>query len=104
MEFQEFSDILTSSKQGSAWHFKPYGEPVLNAHHPEVKDDVFCIVIRGKKFEIIYPQRDDAPHEKVSKVRLKQIFKNRNWNRFLLYNPDTDMLDWIEHPVWGLYI
>lgn len=104
MDFEEFLAVLSHAKPCEARHFKPYSEPILNSHHPEIKDEVFIIMRRGDKFEVIYPNRDDALHETFSDQDLARIFDEREWGNFIPYDPDADILEWLEHPIWGVYI
>lgn len=103
MNFEEFISVVSHANTDEARFFKPYSDPLLNSHHPDIKDDVFMLIPRGENFEIIYPNRDDACREKLTQEELAQVFDEREWENFIPYNPDSDILEWLEHPVWTLY-
>ena len=103
INFEEFDTILSHAKDGESRYFKPYSEPVLNSHHPDIKDEVFIVFPHGDEFKIVYPHRDDSPHETFSRDELARVFDEREWENFIPYSPQDDITQWLEHPIWGVY-
>ena len=103
MNFEEFLMVLNPNGTAKKRYFKPYTTPILNSHHPSIKDEAFAVSPAAEEFKIVYTHRDDGCQEILSQTELEQVFNERGWENFIPYEPDSDLLEWLEHPIWGVY-
>ena len=93
MHYREFMDIISALSKDEKAYFKPLKKEILNAYHPEIKNEIFQVSVEPDgAYRISYVK---LMQEWITQEnKLEKFFDDKNWRDYMPFNLYEDYNQW----------